>query len=98
MNKLKNYTEIMVDDLMERILSNEVTVCKCDKCRLDIKAIALNLLPTKYVVTETGEIYKKIEEMGVQMQVDITTAIVEAIDQVVKNPRHGDDNKIIEYE
>ena len=96
MNKLKNYTEIMVDDLMEKILSKEVAVCKCAKCKLDIKAIALNLLPTKYVVIEAGGIYKKIEEMGVQMQVDVTAAIVEAIDQVVKYPRHSDENKIIE--
>ena len=88
MNKLKNYTEVMVDDLIENILSKHLTICKCAKCRLDIKAIALNLLPSRYVVTETGELYKKIEEMGVQLQVDITAALVEAIDQVSRYPKH----------
>ena len=96
MNKLKNYTEIMVDDLMENVLSKYLTICKCDKCRLDIKAVALNLLPTRYVVTETGKIYKKIEEMGVQLQADIIAALVEAIDQVRKYPRHSGDNDLVE--
>jgi competence protein ComFB len=95
MNKLKNYTEIMVDDLMENILSKHSNICKCNKCRLDIKAIALNLLPTRYVVTETGGLYKKIEEMGVQLQVDVTAALIEAIDQVSKYPKHDQDNKTI---
>lgn len=93
MNKLKNYTEVMVDDLMETILNKYPTICKCDKCRLDIKAITLNLLPTKYVVTQTGELYKKIEEIGFQQQADIIAALAQAIKQVSRYPKHSEDNK-----
>jgi len=96
MDKLKNYTEVMVNDLMGNVLNKYPTICKCNKCILDIKAIALNLLPTRYVVSETGALYKKIEEMGMQLQVDVTAALVESIEQVNTYPRHVVENKTIE--
>lgn len=90
MNKLKNYTEVMVNDMMETVLNKYPNICKCEKCLLDIKAIALNLLTTRYVVTEEGELYKKIEEMNIQLQVDITSALVKAIEMVSTNPKHDE--------
>ncbi|MFA6940382.1 MAG: late competence development ComFB family protein [Clostridiaceae bacterium] len=86
--ELQNYTEIMIDHLMEPVLKNYNDMCKCDKCILDIKAIALNNLPPRYVVSEKGELYKKVEELDTQIQVDVIRAITKAIEQVKKNKRH----------
>lgn len=86
--ELQNYTEIMIDHLMESVLKNYDDICKCDKCLLDIKAIALNSLPPRYVVSEKGELYKKVEELDTQIQVDVIRAITKAIEQVRNNKRH----------
>ncbi|HAA81501.1 MAG TPA: competence protein ComFB, partial [Thermoanaerobacter sp.] len=38
---LKNYMEDAVDQMMDKVLK-DLDVCKCDRCRMDIKALALN--------------------------------------------------------
>ncbi|MDV3426930.1 MAG: late competence development ComFB family protein [Bacillota bacterium] len=86
--ELQNYTEIMIDHLMEAVLKNYNDICKCDKCLMDIKAIALNNLPPRYVVSDKGELYKKVEELDTQIQVDVIRAITKAIEQVRNNKRH----------
>ena len=80
---------------MEDIVSHKLedllklmNLCKCEKCRLDIMAIALNDLPPKYVVTDKGELYIKIRELEQQFEVDVETAIVKAAMFVSKNPKH----------
>lgn len=88
MYKLKNYMEDLVLKKTDEI-SNSMDVCKCEKCRLDIAAIALNSLPSKYVVTEKGELYAKINELEHQFEVDVETAIIKAAVIVGKNPKHN---------
>lgn len=87
MFKLKNYMEDIVQKKVDSVL-NIMNICKCDKCRLDIMAIALNDLPPKYVVTDTGELYTKVKELEQQFEVDVETAIVKAAVFVSKNPKH----------
>lgn len=87
MYKLKNYMEDIVSHKLEDLLKL-MNLCKCDKCRLDIMAIALNDLPPKYVVTDKGELYIKIRELEQQFEVDVETAIVKAAMFVSKNPKH----------
>jgi len=63
-------------------------ICKCEKCKADITAIALNELPPKYVVTAIGELYTKVNELEQQFSVDVQTAIIKAALIVGKNPKH----------
>jgi len=88
MKELQNYTEIMIDHLLGAVLKNYSDICTCETCLMDIKAIALNNLPPRYVVTEKGELYKKAEELDTQIQVDVIGVITKAIEQVRKNKRH----------
>lgn len=88
MYNLKNYTEIMIDNNMESILENYTDICKCKKCRLDIKAIALNSLAPRYAVTQIGEVYRKLDELDRQMKVDTIKAITNAVEKVKNNTRH----------
>ena len=44
MYKLKNHFETEVNALLDAILNRYDNICKCEKCKLDIKAIALNSL------------------------------------------------------
>ncbi|SKC72177.1 late competence development ComFB family protein [Maledivibacter halophilus] len=85
---LKNYMEIAVDHVLPNLLRAFDDVCTCKKCKLDMKAIALNNLKPHYVVTEKGELYSKVEEMSGQFETDVMKALIDAIDIVSKNPRH----------
>jgi competence protein ComFB len=87
MYKLKNYMEEVVGKKLDSVL-NLMHICTCEKCRLDIMAIALNDLPAKYVVTEAGELFSKVKELEHQFEVDVETAIVKAAIFVSKNPKH----------
>ena len=86
--KIKNYMEDVVIHLLYNLVKDREYVCKCEKCLSDIAAIALNRLPPHYVVSEKGEVYSKVLNMSIQFEADVTTAILEAIERVSKNPRH----------
>lgn len=88
MPQLKNYMEEIVFNQMKDVLA-DINVCKCDKCMMDIAAIALNDLPTKYIVTEKGELYSKINILMQQFEVDVVSAITKAAVLVKRNPRHS---------
>jgi len=85
--EIRNYMEVCVLDLLGSVLEN-LNACQCENCTHDILAIALNSLPTKYVVTKKGELYTKIGNLQNQFDVDIIAAIAKASVIVSRNPRH----------
>jgi len=89
MHRLKNYNEKIIDYLIDKIFDEYNDICKCEKCILDVKAIALNSMPPKYVVTNKGELYTKLNiEFNNQQIIDATKAITQAIELVMCNPQH----------
>jgi len=87
MPQIKNYMEEIVFNQIKDVL-DDINVCKCEKCMLDIAAIALNDLPPKYIVTEKGELYSKINALKQQFEVDVVAAITKAAVLVKRRPRH----------
>ncbi|MGB3991023.1 MAG: late competence development ComFB family protein [Acetivibrionales bacterium] len=87
MVQIKNYMEEIVFGQMKEVLA-DINMCTCEKCLLDIAAIALNDLPPKYVVTKKGELYSKINTLGQQFEVDVVSAITKAAVLVKRRPRH----------
>lgn len=87
MPQIKNYMEEIVFNLIQEVL-DDINMCSCDKCILDIAAIALNDLPPKYIVTEKGELYSKINALKQQFEVDVIAAITKAAVLVKRSPRH----------
>ncbi|RCX09299.1 competence protein ComFB [Anaerobacterium chartisolvens] len=87
MPQIKNYMEEIVFNQMKEVLS-DINVCSCEKCVMDIAAIALNALPPKYIVTEKGELFSKIDSLKQQFEVDVISAITRAAVLVKRNPRH----------
>jgi competence protein ComFB len=85
---LRNYMEEIVDGTMEEILAHRDDICKCERCKLDIKALALNHLPPKYVVTDIGYVYTKVNELENQFKADIAVAVTNAMKIIRANPRH----------
>lgn len=87
MRKIKNYMEEIVFSLIDEVL-DDINVCRCDKCTRDIAAIALNDLPARYIVSQKGELYSKIDSIKQQFEVDVIAAITKAAVLVKRNPRH----------
>ena len=83
---LKNYMEDVVLSIMDEVIGN-MEICKCEKCKMDIAAIALNNLPPKYVVTDKGELYSKVNFLKGQFNADVILEITKAA-MIVKRLAH----------
>ncbi len=86
--ELHNYMENAVKRCLNKMIVKYDNICKCDKCKLDMSALALNNLPPKYIVTEKGELFTKVTEMDPQYDVDVTRELTKAIQIVSGSPRH----------
>lgn len=58
-----------------------------EKEKMDVLAIALNRLPPRYIVTERGHLFTRVDELRQQFKTDLLVELAKAIDQVRKNPR-----------
>jgi competence protein ComFB len=86
--ELNNFMEKLVMEKLDIVINANPKVCKCQRCRYDIAALALNSLPTYYVVTAAGATYTKMNSLDQQFHVDIVAAITQAIKIVRKDPHH----------
>ncbi len=89
---LVNVMEGIVDEKLELMLKDE-DCCKCDRCLEDMKAIALNQLPSKYVSTHNGELFSKLDALMRQSSIDINVSVTYAIKMVSEHPSHSLDEK-----
>lgn len=85
--EIKNYMEECVEESVEDIIKRN-NGCECERCRLDVMAIALNNLPSKYIVTKSGERYMKLAALREQLNVDLVTELTKAAQIVKENKRH----------
>ncbi len=83
----KNILEDLITYKLDELI-DATGVCKCDRCRTDIIAISLNKLPSRYVSSPGGDIMARIQSMDDQMQANITSTILKAIEVVKKKPHH----------
>lgn len=81
---LRNLMEQMVSDRLEDAF-NKFNCCRCDRCRQDVAAMALNQLPSRYMVATTDRLEQKLQEVDAR---EVNRAIVRAILYVRSNPRH----------
>lgn len=86
--KLYNYMEEAIKDELNKLLTDIEDICKCEKCRLDMTAFALNRMASQYVVSDKGRMYTKLKELNTQSRVDIMTHLTKAILHVSKKPQH----------
>jgi competence protein ComFB len=86
--ELHNYTETVVKEVLNEILSKRDNICKCEKCRLDIMAIALNNLPAQYYVSRKGEVFSKLLASYMETRTRVVTEVTKAAIQVERMPHH----------
>ncbi|NLK20912.1 MAG: late competence development ComFB family protein [Epulopiscium sp.] len=90
MLEIKNYMEDLVFSQLNGVIK-DVQVCDCEKCRMDVAAIALNSLKPHYIVTPKGRLYTKLNTLEQQFDVDVLAAIIKAAILVKRNPLHSQD-------
>lgn len=86
--ELKNFMEDIVLSKMEEVLRQYPNCCTCENCKRDIAILALNHLPPRYISTEKGHIFARVESMGSEYAVETVTQIADAIEIVMAHPRH----------
>lgn len=81
---LVNLNERLVADRLDEVFE-KFRCCRCDRCRQDVAALALNALPAHYVVASPEEIPSLLEKAPTR---EVSSALVKAILQVKKHLRH----------
>ncbi len=79
-----NLYEMLVQEKLD-VAITKFSCCNCSRCRKEITAIALNLLPPNYVVLEGDQPLPQITK---QEHGNISAAIIKAIVTVKANPKH----------
>jgi competence protein ComFB len=87
--QLSNFMEDAVKNALEEMLRTEPYRSSGfdEKMKLDIMAYALNRLPPKYVVSEKGHLFTRVNELRHQFNTDIVVELSKAIEYVKAHPR-----------
>jgi len=80
---------VMVNLVVEKlgIVLKKMNCCKCERCKDDIVAVALNSLKPMYVVGTRDEIDNRKEEFS-KLGLEVTTAVLKAVLLVRRKPNH----------
>lgn len=88
MYELSNYNEVLVKRTLEEYLPQSNIPCKCDRCRADIMAFALNRLPPRYFVSLKGKVFTNFEAQKVPDKARILAEVVAGAQIVATSPSH----------
>lgn len=83
-----NVMQILVEEKADEYMKM-FGICCCDKCRLDVRALALNNLPPKYVVLSERERIPRLTVYESRFASDITAKLIQACKQVMLTPHHS---------
>ncbi|HYH02777.1 MAG TPA: late competence development ComFB family protein [Bacillota bacterium] len=84
----RNYMEDVVREVYQEIIRKNPQFCTCDRCRVDTMLIALRHLKGMYAVSMEGEIFTKLSRDDRQIRADALIILLQAAEQVSKNPNH----------
>jgi competence protein ComFB len=77
----------IVKERLDHLLDN-FDCCKCEICKDDMLALALNALPTKYVTSGKGELLGRTDTMNQSHMTNLDIIVIKAINQVSRQPNH----------
>ena len=85
-----NYTEKVVGEYLDKVLSDPVysSVCRCEQCRDDIMAKVLNNMKPFYITSKTGEVFAEYSKLEIQHQAELIKEVINAIKFVSAKPNH----------
>lgn len=83
-----NVMQVLVEEKAEKYIKL-FGLCTCDRCKEDVKALALNHLPPKYVVIDEHERIPKLTFYEGKYSSDITAQLLQACKAVMNTPHHN---------
>jgi competence protein ComFB len=86
---LVNVTETLVHMVFNNEFVKRKLACPCDQCVNDVLALTLNNLQPRYVSTDKGEAYVKVQYFNPQIRSDILRELTLSADQVNAKPHHA---------
>lgn len=82
-----NVMQVLVEEKAPRYVQM-FGLCSCERCMEDVKALALNHLPPKYVVLERGDMIPRLTVYEGKFNSDITAQLLQACKVVMQTPHH----------
>ena len=83
-----NVMQLLVDEKADEYMKM-FGICCCDKCRVDVRAYALNHLPPKYVVLSQNERVPRLTVYESRFSSDVTAQLIQACKKVMLTPHHS---------
>lgn len=83
---------IMENEVVEEVkimTAKDDNICKCEQCRYNISAIALNNLKPRYITTNKGELFARAEHASFTEKTELKVEVARAI-EIVKNKKMHD--------
>ena len=88
---VKRKSTVMVNIIEQLVASkldmafNKFNCCKCDRCRQDVAALALNKIKPKYIIVDENEAKDVLNNHD---DPTVMSAIIQAMLTVMSHPRH----------
>ena len=76
-----------------RSIINGMHMCTCEKCFIDVCAMALNSLTPRYVTTLKGSLFAQIEDLDPNEHVHVTMEVTRAAKKVKSAPQHTEEQE-----
>lgn len=82
-----NITKALVEAKVDKYIKL-FGLCSCDRCRIDVIALALSNLPPKYVVAREHEMVPMLSVCETKYNAAIVSQVMNACKVVMEHPRH----------
>lgn len=83
-----NVTQALVEDKVEKYMKM-FGLCTCNRCRIDVIALALSNLPAKYVVAKPHELIPRLSMYEQRYNAAVVTQVMSACRKVLARPHHA---------
>lgn len=85
---LTNYTEEMMLKAIKDITDERPNMCRCERCLQDIAALALNEVSPRYVSSDRGKVFTRLDELDHRFYAKCWVVAFDAVKRVEANPHH----------
>ena len=82
-----NLTQALVEDKADKYMK-AFNMCNCQRCKVDVVAISLSNLPSKYVATQSTEVLPLLSMYEKKNSAAVTAQVMNACELVKRRPHH----------
>lgn len=88
-----NVTQALVEDKADKYI-RMFGLCNCNRCRIDVIALALSNLPAKYVVAKPHELIPRLSMYEQKYNAAVVTQVMSACRKVLDRPHHEREKQV----